>query len=410
MNGTLRKDVRFQQIKSARSASGLTSSISSSPKYKKHMATADSSSSRLLPSLRSPAKKKGKLDWRIGAIDNAARRGFQMGEPLRSDLSMLEAFNDGGRLPDRQATVPQRTLDMRKTFSAKVTHTRDAPQRTIVSDDVDSNLMKKNIKDMRMLAASCRRAGNADEEAAAHFRLGVMYDNLRQYGSAVSSYKRYMQICRDRDDAQGIALACNAVGADYHLMARRAKKEGLSDPAVKKTFSDLLKDARRHHKEHLSLSSDDTRSKFTAASNLGLVATDLGDADTAMNNFQTALKAATAVGDARMQSVALANLGMHAMTVGNLEMTNKCMEQRLELVLTTHDDREEAKTLHALGECAAQSKQLEIAAELFLNAQEVAKRCDARAVYKSAKCKYAIAKGQLELKSRMEALCAFNEG
>ena len=145
--------------------------------------------------------------------------------------------------------------------------------------------------------------------------------------------------------AQGIALACNAVGTDYHLMARRAKKEGLSDPAVKKTFSDLLKDARRHHKEHLSLSSDDTRSKFTAASNLGLVATDLGDADTAMNNFQTALKAATAVGDARMQSVALANLGMHAMTVGNLEMTNKCMEQRLELVLTTHDDREEAKTL-----------------------------------------------------------------
>jgi len=46
----------------------------------------------------------------------------------------------------------------------------------------------KRLKDYKMLAFACKRAGKARDEGRAYYSIGVLFDNVGNYRKAISQY------------------------------------------------------------------------------------------------------------------------------------------------------------------------------------------------------------------------------
>jgi len=331
---------------------------------------------------------------------------MQVNEPLRVDLQVLQA-RVHGNWPERRVVASLDSQKLSSTFSPQILQPRGRRARRtapIVTDDIQTQRTRKMMRDARTLATACRRAGKEEQEATAHFRMGVLHDNLSQLGEAIQSYQQYMQICRKHADRPGEALACNCIGVNNHLLARRL--DGRTDAKGKKALAWHLSEAMRHHREHLELATDDSNGQFIAHSNLGLVASILGDSNTASTHHKLALKLAMVSQDALKQSLAVGNLGVQAKLDGDIATARDCMTERLQLVGQAQDLKAESQTLQELGGYAMQSGDFAAASDLFAQAKDLAEAAGGTGLSKSAKCNFGVAKGKLLLQERMAALAA----
>jgi len=337
---------------------------------------------------------------------SSGARHMQINEPLRVDLKVLQA-RIHGNWPERRAVQSMDAQKLSSTFSPQVLQPRSRRRRRtapIITDDVQTQRTRKMMRDARTLATACRRAGKEEQEATAHFRMGVLHDNLSQFAEAIQSYQQYMQICRKHEDRPGEALACNCIGVNHHLLARRL--DSRTDAKGKKGREWHLSEAMRHHREHLELARDDQNGQFIAHSNLGLVASVIGDSTTAVTHHQLALKLAMLSQDALKQSTAVGNLGVQAKLDGDLGTAMHCMQERLQLVGQAQDLKAESQTLQELGGYAMQSGDFASASDLFAQAKDLAEASGVSGLSKSAKCQFGVAKGKMLLQERMAQLAA----
>ena len=159
----LRRDRRFKMYESAREGRPEDSS-----------GPFGNSSPQGRVTARRTMKSTKKFNQKNG--DDAACEGMQAREPVRVDLSILEAHVQG-QLPKRRAVVSKETRDLREVYSKRTMMLKKDLRRRdkILKDDTESQITRKKIQDVRIFAEACRRAGKDQQEAVAHFRLGVLY-------------------------------------------------------------------------------------------------------------------------------------------------------------------------------------------------------------------------------------------
>jgi len=362
----------------------------------------ESSSRNTSTKARRTLKKK---QFNKSKRDDAAREGMQAMEPVRVDLSILEAHVQG-QLPKRRAVVSEETSKLRDVYSKRTMMLKKDLRRRdkILKDDTQSQITRKKIQDVRIFANACKRAGKDQKEAVAHFRLGVLYDNMEHYKTALKSYEEYREICLKHEDLAGAGLACNCMGVDHHLLARRAAT--YDENVEKRDFH--LNASMASHMEHLSLldasKEDRPELRFVVYTNLGLVASELEQHDKSVEYHQNALKIAMINRDAPMQSIALENLGEEAHELGDERLFSKCMEQRLEILNEASDLRGVAQTLEKIGTQYLIDGKLRDAMDILERAQDIAMSAGATALYNRAKCQYGIARGESRRQERLREL------
>lgn len=332
--------------------------------------------------------------------------------PMRMDLTNLQ---NTAEFPPRKKDASTDDVVLSKTFSPKA-HRRaqnfrkdpaaklraskkTSLPRRLATDDTNTQGYKKSIRDSKILANACRRAGREQSEAASYFKMGVLKDNMGQYKAAISCYRKYIKICQSRGDTAGEAAACNCIGVDLHLLARQADVDNDRDEAARQS---LLKEALGYHQDHLEIA--DHSGQFVAHSNLGIIYGDMADYKQASHHHQEALKLAMMVRDAPGQSVAVGNLGLIGEKQGDLESARQCMDQHLQLVSELKDAAAESASLQQLGKLAITTKDYEQARELFEQARDLAEEAGSRGLLKSAKVMLGVATGQLLLPNRLQEM------
>ena len=151
----------------------------------------------------------------------------------------------------------------------------------------------KRLKDYSMLAFAWKRAGKHRDEGRAYYSEGVLCDNLGKFKSAITFYKKFLEVCKAIGDNHGEALAYNWIGVDYQQLAETDQK--------------FFKKAIEMHLKHKEIA--DTPGKFLAHINLGIIYGQLGDQEKSNINFQFALRYAVQMSSVPGQKIALGNLG-----------------------------------------------------------------------------------------------------
>ena len=151
----------------------------------------------------------------------------------------------------------------------------------------------KRLKDYKILAFACKRAGKSRDEGRAYYSTGVLFDNLGKYKKAVEEYKKFLQVCRAIGDVHGEALAYNCIGVDYMKIAE--------------TDSTYYDDSIEYHTKHKDIA--DMAGKFLAHINLGIIYNNKEDFEKATINHQCAYRYAIQMSSVAGQSVAVGNLG-----------------------------------------------------------------------------------------------------
>ena len=138
-----------------------------------------------------------------------------------------------------------------------------------------------------------KRAGKHRDEGRAYYSEGVLCDNLGKFKSAITFYKKFLEVCKAIGDNHGEALAYNWIGVDYQQLAETDQK--------------FFKKAIEMHLKHKEIA--DTPGKFLAHINLGIIYGQLGDQEKSNINFQFALRYAVQMSSVPGQKIALGNLG-----------------------------------------------------------------------------------------------------
>eukprot|EP00474_Spongospora_subterranea_P001041 CRZ01499.1 hypothetical protein [Spongospora subterranea] len=143
--------------------------------------------------------------------------------------------------------------------------------------------------DYQTRARASKRAGKAQSEADSKFNIGLLHEANCQWSQAIEAFRRYLEICVERHNQQGKAVACNNVAAIYQKMGD-------------------LGTALKYH--HMHLECADVQGKFVAHTNLGCVYATLDELQTAMEHHQHALRHAIRMESQTSQAIAINNLGI----------------------------------------------------------------------------------------------------
>ncbi len=152
---------------------------------------------------------------------------------------------------------------------------------------------QKRLKDYAILAFACKRAGKSRDEGRAYYSTGVLFDNLGKFKSAISQYKKFLQVCKAIGDVHGEALAYNCIGVGYMKIAE--------------TEPQFNHEAIDYHQKHKEIA--DVAGKFLSHINLGIIYNAIGDHEKSSINHQFALRYAIQMSSVAGQSVAIGNLG-----------------------------------------------------------------------------------------------------
>ncbi|CAM9399162.1 unnamed protein product, partial [Phaeothamnion confervicola] len=154
------------------------------------------------------------------------------------------------------AAALAKELRQKEAATVKTHSENQAPYRTAMSD-------------YSMLAFSSQRSGRAQMEGVAHFSMGVVADNMQQFGRALECYRRFLAVCRRTRDGVAEALCYNCMGVACMHAA-----------ALMPTARELLQASAEHNRDHLrvAVAAADAGGQFVAHTNLGLCLGQLGDA------------------------------------------------------------------------------------------------------------------------------------
>ncbi|KAG5177657.1 hypothetical protein JKP88DRAFT_258737 [Tribonema minus] len=284
----------------------------------------------------------------------------------RAALALAAAGSDTQTMPDGRAPVSRRTHSENQ-----------APSVTAISD-------------YTVLASSSQRAGRPQMEGLAYFCIGVLYDNMGQYGKALEAYKKYLGVCRRTDDKQGEALAHNCMGVDCHYLACPPGANAAALVLMAAARAALAR-AAEHHSAHLALADDG--GACVARTNLGLAAALAGAADAAAEHHQAALRAAARARAPAAQSVAIGNLGLLALRRGDAAAAQACLERRAELARAAGDAAAEAAALRWLGGLAGGAGDHARALECLTAAAALSKEAGALSTLKRLHCCVGLERG-----------------
>ena len=255
---------------------------------------------------------------------------------------------------------------------------------------------KTEVSNYTMLAFSSQRAGKREMEAQAYFAIGVLHDNVGQYGSALESYGQFLEVARKMGDRVAEGLAYNSMGVDCMLSACPPSPSGgfganqLGDAARAH-----LRRAIEYHDAHLKVA--DEGGRFMASTNLGLCYGAIGDALASARHHQDALRIAISLQSFSGQSISVGNLGSLAMRQGDYATARPCMEQHLQLVQSLQDQGAEIHAYMQLGHLAMADKDYETALKSFTEAATIAEALQELGTLKRANCYVGIAKGSLTM-------------
>ena len=262
---------------------------------------------------------------------------------------------------------------------------------------------KTEVSNYTMLAFSSQRAGKREMEAQAYFAIGVLHDNVGQYGTALESYGSFLDVARKMQDRVAEGLAYNSMGVDCMLSACPPSPSGgfganqLGEGAVAH-----LRRAIEFHDAHLKVA--DEGGRFMASTNLGLCYGAIGDALASARHLQNALRIAISLQSFSGQSISVGNLGSLAMRQGDYATARPCMEQHLQLVQSLQDQGAEIHAYMQLGHLAMADKDYETALKSFVEAANIAESLQELGTLKRANCYVGIAKGSLTMSDMFNGL------
>jgi tetratricopeptide (TPR) repeat protein len=251
----------------------------------------------------------------------------------------------------------------------------------------------KRLKDYKLLAFACKRAGKARDEGRAHYSTGVLYDNLGNYQAAIQSYQQFLSICKSIGDSHGEALAYNCIGVDFQKLSEQ-------DPSN----SSWVRESINYHTKHKDIA--DVPGKFIAHINLGVIYTRTGDVERASISNQFALRYAIQMSSVAGQSVAIGNLGQ----IGSYRLSgdNEKMKMFVERYLTLSNElhnRKGASGAHLqLGNLSFSQGDYGESSKQFYTAMKIAEELGDDNLVESARCNYGVANANLKMKDLMGSI------
>mmetsp|Transcript_21873 Transcript_21873/g.29757 ORF Transcript_21873/g.29757 Transcript_21873/m.29757 type:complete len:402 (-) Transcript_21873:216-1421(-) len=340
-----------------------------------------------------------------------ASRKPQIDSPLRVDPP------DIMKVPER-AEVEQRDDDLRESaYSANAFSHRNqngpsqkgnaSHHRTRIESSIKAHTKgqashKTAVADYRRIAFSSNRAGKKQMEGQAYLSMGIIYDNLGEYHTAIDSYSQFLSIAKTMGDPIVEGLAYNCLGVNYMLMAcppaegtRLGKVPNISDES-----KDLLRKSIKQHQSHLSIA--DSGGQFVAHTNLGLCYGLLEEYDSALDHHESAMSVARDLETLSGQSVAAGNLGLVFAWQGDTSSARTHMDEHLELVEQLDDPDAELNAWIKVGEVFEQEENYEDAIHAFDNAMRTAETEDNMATLKLVMCKLGLSHGNASLDDHME--------
>jgi tetratricopeptide (TPR) repeat protein len=254
---------------------------------------------------------------------------------------------------------------------------------------------RKHIADLKLLADSASRSGNAYQALQAYHRMGVVLDNQGMYKEAIQKYKQFLSLCVSTKNTQGEALAYNCLGIDMF-------KVGNYDEAI------------QYHNKHLELA--DSTGRLIAHTNLGIVFQAMNLAEHAAIHHQHAIEYANRMGAKDAQCFTVGNLGIASAAQGDLQTSRICLQYHLnaaERQKQSLGDSKFASSLHKtvsnnahhrLGQVNANDGRLDEAADHFAKAMEVAQQKGDQANEDKSGALLGIAKGLINFDQYCQAL------
>ena len=262
---------------------------------------------------------------------------------------------------------------------------------------------KTEVSNYTMLAFSSQRAGKREMEAQAYFAIGVLHDNVGQYGQALESYGSFLDVAKKMQDRTAEGLAFNSMGVDCMLSAcPPSASTGFGAAQLSATARASLRRAVEYHDAHLKVA--DEGGRFMASTNLGLCYGALGDALASARHHQDALRIAISLQSFSGQSISVGNLGSLAMRQGDYATARPCMEQHLQLVQSLQDQGAEIHAYMQLGHLAMADKDFDTALKSFQEAAHIAEALQELGTLKRANCYVGIAKGSLTMSDMFATL------
>lgn len=240
-----------------------------------------------------------------------------------------------------------------------------------------------SLRDYKMMAAACNRAGKPRMEALAYYKLGCMYEELFQPHAALKYYQKFLQLSQGLQDSVGTALALNCLGVCCHLIG-----------------GEYLKKSLQYHMEHWEIA--DIQGKIIAHINMGLVFSQMGDIENAAENHRMALQYASDIQDEHGESIALANLGVLGKGIGDLQTAQACIERHLLLSEYMKDPECQSDAYHQLGLLAMKKKDYETAVTMLKKAREIALENGDQTKSNQIKCTLGVATGNLLLDQHIQ--------
>ena len=217
-----------------------------------------------------------------------------------------------------------------------------------------------------------RSAEDRPGEAAALFRLGVIYWQLGETQKSLELYNQALPLWRAVGDRKEEAITLHSIGVDYLQLGDSQKAleyygqalpvlQAVGDrqtEAITRNATGLAKDrlGRVHeaidsYNQSLAIQRaiGDRRNEATTLSNIGSSYYSLGDLQKAVDYFAQALLLKRATEDRRGEAITLNNIGVTYWQLGENQKALEQYNQALAINRATGDRNSEFTTLHNIG-------------------------------------------------------------
>mmetsp|Transcript_9702 Transcript_9702/g.11246 ORF Transcript_9702/g.11246 Transcript_9702/m.11246 type:complete len:595 (-) Transcript_9702:577-2361(-) len=269
---------------------------------------------------------------------------------------------------------------------------------------------RKQLEELQrvdMLVRSFKRAANPSTIAAegrAHYRAGIIFDNLDQYGKAVERYEQFLASAKQLGDVEGVAVAHNCIAVAHQRDADAQANgspvedddEDEEEESVRVSTSAQMhyEKALENHLKHLEVA--DTAGQLVAHTNLGLMSTMLGQKEAAAYSHEQAIKCAVQLQDQPAERASVGNLAFLLLGEERYEESRPFLERYVSVCCALNDGKGQAEGYLGLGRCARALHELRQAADAFESALRAAQDSGDQSLFNEAKVLLGIARGELK--------------
>lgn len=250
--------------------------------------------------------------------------------------------------------------------------------------DIGIQVVREHIRDYIVRASACRRAGRRQAEANTFYCMGVLWDNIGEYGSAIECYEQFRKILNSaEDDKFAESLAQNSIGVSYQYM---------------KSYEIAI----YHHTLHRDIT--DISGQFIAYTNLGIIYNILNNTEQAALNHQHALRCAIQMSSLTAQSISIGNLGLTGILHGDYVTARACMERHLTLCESLDDYRAQITACLRLGDIASRTNDHLTAVRRFEQAMTIAQAINDISMVDQAKVQMGVASANLQMDAKLKQI------